>query len=84
MFGSHQDRPVPPEERALARLERQRLEIVTKEEITSDEGQWLAERIGQDGRLTPNETALLTCIKNASPKIAPELQVILDKLEDAA
>ena len=72
------------EQRAIARLEQQRLEIITNQEITGHESQWLAQRIGQDGRLTPNETALLHCIKDAAPQIAPELQGLLDKLEDAA
>ena len=82
VLGAYQQQSA--EERALARLEHQRLEIITNQEITSDEGQWLAQRIGQDGRLTPNETALLSCINDASPQIAPELQDLLDKLEDAA
>ena len=41
------------EERALARLEQQRIEIITNEEITQAEAAWLCERIGRDGRLTP-------------------------------
>ena len=48
-----------PEERALARLERQRIEIITNEEITEGEASWLAERLGADGRMSDNERALL-------------------------
>ncbi len=47
------------EERALARLERQRIEIITNEAITEGEAQWLADRIGRDGKMTANECALL-------------------------
>ncbi len=72
------------EERALARLEQQRLEIITNQEITGGEADWLAERIGRDGELTPNEVALLRSLKEASPKIDEKLLPLLDKVEIAA
>ncbi|MEE9359757.1 MAG: hypothetical protein V3U85_04665 [Hyphomicrobium sp.] len=73
-----------PEERALARLEHQRIEIITNEVITAAEAEWLCERIGRDGRLTPNETALVAYLKKESPNIHPELQATVDRLSQAA
>lgn len=82
ILGAYQEQSA--EQRALAQLERQRLEIITNQEITSDEAGWLADRIGRDGKLTPNEKALLSCIKEANPRIAPQLQPLLDRLGAAA
>jgi hypothetical protein len=47
------------EERALSRLERQRIEIVTNEEMTEIDGHWLADRLSGDIRLSATEEALL-------------------------
>ncbi|MFN0219736.1 MAG: hypothetical protein ACKVP4_13085 [Hyphomicrobium sp.] len=73
-----------PEERALARLEHQRIEIITNEAITEAEASWLAQRIGRDGRLSPSETALVTYLKQESPKIHPALLEAVDRLGHAA
>jgi hypothetical protein len=72
------------EERALARLEQQRIEIITNEEITPAEAAWLCERIGRDGRLTPNEAALVAYLRKESPKIHPDLQAAVERLAQAA
>jgi hypothetical protein len=72
------------EERALARLEHQRIEIITNEVITQAEAAWLSERIGRDGRLTPNEAALVAYLKKESPNIHPDLQAAVDRLAEAA
>jgi len=72
------------EERALARLEHQRIEIITNEVITQAEAEWLCERLGRDGRLTANEAALVTYLKKESPNIHPDLQAAVDRLADAA
>ncbi len=72
------------EERALVRLEQQRIEIITNEEITQAEAAWLCERIGRDGRLTPNEAALVGYLKKESPKIHPDLQAAVERLGRAA
>jgi hypothetical protein len=61
------------EERALSRLERQRLEIVTNEPIQDAECQWLIERLGTDGKLDANEIELLAYLQNESPLPHPEL-----------
>ena len=72
------------EERALVRLEQQRIEIITNEEITQAEAGWLCERIGRDGRLTPNEAALVGYLQKESPKIHPDLQAAVERLAHAA
>jgi hypothetical protein len=72
------------EERALARLEQQRIEIITNEEITQAEAAWLSARIGRDGRLSPNEAALLAYLKKESPRIHPELLAAAERLGRAA
>lgn len=48
------------EERALARLERQRIEIVTGEEIDAEEGDWLTVRLLASHRPSAVETAVMT------------------------
>jgi hypothetical protein len=72
------------EERALARLEHQRIEIITNEEITEAEASWLASRLGRDGRLSPSEMALIAYLKLESPKIHPALIEAVDRLGRAA
>ena len=69
------------EERAMARLERQRVQIITDEIVTEAEAEWLAARIQRDGRVSETEKALLAFIKQESPKIHPAL---LPLMEDAA
>jgi hypothetical protein len=73
-----------PEELAIARLTRQKIEIVTHEAITPAEAGWLAERIGRGGKLTPNERALLGFIKAESPQIDPVLQELVERATAAA
>ena len=72
------------EERAIARLTQQKIEIVTNEAVTAVEAGWLAERIGRDGTLSPNERALLMFLKAQSPLIHPHLQALVDKAAAAA
>lgn len=72
------------EERALARLERQRIEIITNEEITEGEVAWLSERMGKDGKLTDNEAALIAYIRKESPRIDPSLDRLFARLSNAA
>jgi hypothetical protein len=47
------------EERALARLERQRIEIVTGETIVGEDGDWLTDRLVSGYRRSALETAVL-------------------------
>jgi hypothetical protein len=77
LFGNYREQSL--EERALARLALQKVEIVTNEAVTVVEANWLARRIGRDGRMTPNERALLMFLKTESPSIHPSLQALVDK-----
>ena len=72
------------EERALARLEHQRIEFITNEAITEVEASWLARRLGRDGRLSPSESALVAYLKHESPKIYPVLSEAVERLGHAA
>ena len=72
------------EERALARLEHQRIEIITNEAITEVEASWLVGRLGRDGRLSPSESALVAYLKHESPKIHPVLSEAVERLGHAA
>lgn len=73
-----------PEERALARLEHQRIEIITDELITPAEAKWLCERIGRHGSLTANEAVLVAYLKKESSKIHPDLRATVERLSRAA
>lgn len=77
-------RELSSEEAAIARLERQRLEIITNEVITADEATWLERMVLADGRLTPNEQALLRHLKDTSPRLAPSLEPLLSQAGVAA
>jgi hypothetical protein len=61
------------EERAIAVLERQKIEIVTGEEISTADASWLAERIARDGIATPNEKALIDFLIAHNATVAPEI-----------
>ncbi len=72
------------EERALAKLEHQRIEIITNEVITEAEASWLAGRLVRDGRLSPSEIALVAYLKQETPNIHPVLLRAVDKIGSAA
>lgn len=67
-----------PEERALAKLERQRIEIITHEPIEDADAAWLAEALGRDGSASAVAAALAALFKRAGqtgfPGLANELQ----------
>ena len=72
------------EERALARLERQRIEIITNEQITEGEASWLAERLGRDGTISANERALIDFLNRESPNVHPVLKDAMSRICAAA
>jgi hypothetical protein len=72
------------EERAIARLTQQKVEIVTNEAVTMPEAEWLGGCIARHQPLTPNERALLMFLKAESPSIHPGLQALVDKAATAA
>ncbi|MGE5266730.1 MAG: hypothetical protein ACM3L9_05115 [Deltaproteobacteria bacterium] len=61
------------EERALARLERQRIEIITNDEVSDSEAAWLAERLTRDDRLTPAELAIIDYLRREATMLHPAL-----------
>lgn len=50
------------------------------ERVTQDEAAWLAAKINGDGRMGPNERALVEFLKAESPSLHPEFQRLLDKV----
>jgi hypothetical protein len=50
------------------------------ERVTGEEAQWLAGRIGHDGRMGANERALVEFIKAESPSLHPEFQKLAAKV----
>ena len=70
------------EDRELARLENERRAILTNEEVTGDEAEWLAAQINRDGALTYNESCLLAHLKSESPMLHPLLRPLLDRVAD--
>ena len=77
LFGGYREQTV--EERAIARLTQQKVEIVTHEAVTAAEATWLAERIGRDGKMSPNERALIMFLKTERPSIDPALRALVEK-----
>ncbi len=71
------------EERALARLERQRIEIITNEEITEGEAAWLVERLTRDDKLTPTELALIDYLRREATMLHPALVDLVRKTSAA-
>ena len=82
LFGGY--RQQTEEERAIARLTQQKIEIVTHEAVTAAEAAWLAQRIGGGGKLTPNQRALLAFLKAESPSIDPALRQLVERATAAA
>lgn len=82
LFGGYREQS--GEDKAIARLNQQKVEIVTNEAVTMPEADWLARCIGRDGQVTPNERALLMFLKAESPSIHPTLQALVDKVAAAA
>lgn len=72
------------EERALARLEHQRIEIITNQTIAEADAGWLATRLGRDGSLSPSETALVAYLRQEAPRIHPVLVEAVERLGHAA
>ncbi len=70
------------EERELDRLEKERRAILTNEEVTADEANWLVAQINRDGVLTYNESCLLAYLKSESQGLHPSLQSLLDRVAE--
>lgn len=72
------------EERALERLERQRIEIITNEEVTQGEVGWLAARLLRDAPLRPTELAVLGLLARDGVALHPALETARARLAAAA
>lgn len=73
-----------PEQKAMARLEQQRREIITSERVTEGEPGWLVERIGEARVMTKNARALLAFLKAESPSVHPALRSLVEMADLAA
>jgi hypothetical protein len=72
------------EERALARLERQRVEIITQEPMPPADATWLATRLSGRRDLLPGEQALIELMRRDCPRLDPALAAIADRTLSAA
>ena len=75
IFASYQQQDL--EDLELARLERQRIELVIAEEVSGPEASWLIDRLGS-GPLHQNERALLKFLKAESARIHPALAGLVE------
>jgi hypothetical protein len=71
-------------ERAIAALERQKVEIITADEVIVADAEWLAGRIAADGKTSPNEQQLLAFLATNNQKMTPELDRLLMHVKSAA
>lgn len=77
-------RPLSAEERALARLQRQRLEIITNEAIEEAEETWLISRLDTPERLNANEHALIAFLKRETSRLPDALTAFAARASIAA
>jgi hypothetical protein len=70
----------PGEEQAwAARNARIAANVAIDEQVTGEEAEWLARRIGRDGALHESEKALLRFIRDEAPSVHPSLQSLIAK-----
>ncbi len=72
------------EERALARLERQRLEIITNEPMEEADEGWFIARLAQFGTINSNDRALLSFVAHEANELPPGLAEFVAKVARAA
>ena len=77
-------RILSPEERALSRLERQRLEIVTNEVIEEPADEWLITRLTESLPADANEAALLAYVVREASRCTPALTTFAARCRIAA
>ena len=63
-----------------ARNARLEAETAIAERIDNAEAEWLATRIGRDGRFHRNEAALLAFLRDESPEIHPALKPLIERI----
>jgi len=72
------------EERSIACLTQQKIEIVTHEPIAPAEADWLASRMARGDTLTLNQRVLLTYLKAESLTLHPSLRALVEAASLAA
>lgn len=77
-------RALSPEERALTKLERQRLEIITRESIAEAEETWLVARLDGKSPLDDNEMALLAFVEREATVLPAPIKALAAKARIAA
>jgi hypothetical protein len=76
-------RPLMPEERAIAALQRQRVAIITGEDVRVTTADWLASAIVRSETPSAARRMLLSALSDSSEKLAPEFQAIVAGVERA-
>jgi hypothetical protein len=74
-FGRGEKREREERERAQLR------EALGRESIDEAEARWLLSKIGEDGKVTENERALLRFIRDNAPYIDPQLAEFIEKIK---
>ncbi len=77
-------RAEPREDRALARIERQRIEIITNETVAAPDVGWFMRALGHGRPPTAGEGALLDTLRQSRPGLHPLLQDLVDRRAAAA
>jgi len=71
---------MPSDEQAWAARNAREAEVEREAEVvTPGEAEWIAARIGRDGRLQPNEVAVLKRIRAEATEIPPALRSLVDR-----
>ena len=76
--------PLSREERAIERLNLQKIAIVTREEAPGMDAGWLADYLSQHGNRSPNVIAALNFLKHEGCKLEPRLQVLVEQIAPVA
>ncbi len=68
-----------PEEQAMAKLERQRIEIITQEAVVPCDAAWLAERFSRPvDEVSPAERAFLDVLGRSSVRLDPAIRGVVE------
>ena len=77
VFGAYEQQS--SEQMALARLDHEKMEIITAETIAPLEPAWLARRMSRPGHVPATERALLVYLRSEQRPLHPALVALLDK-----
>jgi hypothetical protein len=73
-----------PEERAIQRLERQRIEIVTGEQVGEAEALWISERLDERFSAAPHLVLLISTLRDREVRMHPVLHNMMTRHARAA